>query len=372
LIIAASVNDADLLYATGFFVPDPFIFMDIRGSKFAVLSDLEIDRGRRSMKGIEVLSLTALQQKAASSAARPRLGDIAAHVLKSRKIRRVSVPGNFPLFEALLIEEHGITVEPVEGSIYPERDYKSSAEIRHIRAALKMTEAGIQAGREALRKAVIGKGNVLMLDGARLTSEKLRAIIDGTILELGGIAEDTIVACGNQGCDPHERGHGPLRAHQPIIVDVFPRMTATGYHGDITRTFVKGTPKPRVAAMYEAVYEAQMAAIDAITDGADSFAPHKAVCDVFEKRGFETSTHPKTGVHQGFFHGTGHGLGLEVHEMPRMGRTSQGPLEAGHVVTVEPGLYYPGFGGVRLEDVVVVTNGKARNLVDFEKELVVQ
>lgn len=374
LIISASVTDADMYYATRFFVPDPFIFAEIRGEKHVILSDLEIDRGRKTMEGIRIWSLTEIQNSlpVGKGKKRPGLGEVAAGFLKSHKVRKVCVPGNFPLFHARIIESQNIRVEPVDGSLFPERDIKSAEEIRWTRQALKMTEAGIQAGKDALQRSVIGKGKYLMLDGARLTAEKLRAIIDGRILELGGIAQDTIIACGNQGCDPHERGHGPLKANLPIIVDVFPRMTRTGYHGDITRTFVKGTPSDKVVAMHAAVYEAQMASINSITDGVDTKVPHKAVCDVFEKHGFETSINPETGTHQGFFHGTGHGLGLEVHEMPRMGRQSGDKLLSGHVVTVEPGLYYPGIGGVRLEDVVVVTQGKPKNLVTFDKSLVVE
>ncbi|MCD8534780.1 MAG: M24 family metallopeptidase [Verrucomicrobia bacterium] len=371
LMISASTSDADMYYATRIFVPDPFIFIEKNGDKHVVMSDLEIDRTRRCLKDFHIWSLTELKHKMPTEWLSLGLSGAAAHLLRKLKIRSVQVPGTFPFLQATQLQTLGIKLTPTNGSLYPERDFKSQAEIRFIQQALKVTESGIQAGLNALKRAHIGSTKRLMLDGNPLTAERLRAIIDGMILHSGGIAQDTIVACGKQGCDPHERGHGPLKAHQPIIIDVFPRITESGYHGDITRTFVKGQPESMVQEMYDAVKVAQEAAIQSIRHGVSTKVPHEAVCNVFQKRGFITSKHPKSGQHQGFFHGTGHGLGLEVHEMPRMGSTSSGTLLEKHVVTVEPGLYYPGIGGVRLEDVVVVTQNGTRNLVQFPKSLVV-
>lgn len=374
LIISASVVDADMYYATKFFVPDPFIYLEKNGQKHVVMSELEIDRARKSMKDFTIHSWSALEKKAKKSTDlnRPGIALIALTLLKSKKISKVVVPGNFPLSHARVLELNGVKVEPVQGSLFPERDLKSKKEIQYLKQALKITEEGIAAGKEALKRSTIRrKDKKLLLDGEVLSAEKLRSIIDGKILEFGGIAQDTIVACGNQGCDPHERGHGPLKANWPIIVDVFPRISATGYHGDITRTFVKGKPKDYVYKMYEAVYAAQTNSIAAISHEVETVVPHKVVCETFENHGFKTNKHPKLGVNQGFFHGTGHGLGLEIHEMPRMGKNSDGLLLDTHVVTVEPGLYYPGYGGVRLEDVVVVTKKKPRNLVTFDKEMVI-
>lgn len=373
LIISASVSDADMFYATKFFVPDPFIFLEKKGKKLVVMSELEIDRARKSMKGFEIWSWNELEKKISKKGSLERLGiaDIAIKLCKINKVSKARVPGNFPLEHARKLEENGISVVPVRGSIFPERDLKSPAEIKAIRAALKITQEGIYAGKEALKRSSVSKNGQLKLDGSVLTAERLRAIIDTKILELGGIAQDTIVACGNQGCDPHERGHGPLKAKLPIIVDVFPRISKTGYHGDITRTFVKGRPKDVVFKIYDAVHAAQANSIAAIRHDVPTVVPHQVVCETFEKHGFKTGKHPKTGVNQGFFHGTGHGLGLEIHEMPRMGKKSSGTLLESQVVTVEPGLYYPGIGGMRLEDVVVVTKRKPRNLVDIEKDMLV-
>jgi Xaa-Pro aminopeptidase len=220
---------------------------------------------------------------------------------------------------------------------------------------------------QALKTSKIAKDRKLIYHAAPLTSEKLRSIIDTAILQAGGLAAHTIVAGGRQACDPHEQGHGPLRAHEPIILDVFPRSQKTGYFGDITRTVVKGRASDPIRKLYHTVERGQEIAFHKIKSGEKASDIHKAVQSLFDKEGYKTGR--KNGRMEGFFHGTGHGLGMEIHEAPRIGLTSRDVLKPGHVVTVEPGLYYPQLGGVRLEDVAVVTANGPRNLTKFEKVL---
>ena len=187
------------------------------------------------------------------------------------------------------------------------------------------------------------------------------------MIRLGGMGAHTIVAGGDQACDPHDGGSGPLRANQAIILDVFPRDEHTGYYGDMTRTVVRGKASDALRRQFEAVRDAQQAALKTIRGGIDGRTVHRAVQKLFDSRDFHTGTvspNPKSARQQGFFHGTGHGLGLQVHEAPRMGNVSC-RLRAGHVVTVEPGLYYPGVGGIRIEDVVLVTTRGCRLLSNF-------
>jgi Xaa-Pro aminopeptidase len=212
----------------------------------------------------------------------------------------------------------------------------------------------------------IGRGGYLHWRSQKLTSEHVQGVINATIASLGGVASQTIVAGGNQGCDPHEVGHGPLRAHQPIIIDIFPRDMDTGYYGDLTRTVVKGRASDQVGKMFHVVANAQRIAFAHLRAGVNGQDVHGAINELFRKEGFATGR--KNGRMQGFFHGTGHGLGLEIHEPPRVSAVSS-TLKVGHVVTVEPGLYYWGVGGVRLEDVAVITEGGARNLTKFPKFL---
>jgi Xaa-Pro aminopeptidase len=207
-----------------------------------------------------------------------------------------------------------------------------------------------------------------MYHNVPLTSEKLRAIINTAIIQSGGLASHTIVAGGKQGCDPHEQGHGVLRANEPIIIDVFPRSQKTGYFGDITRTVVKGRPSEGVRKLYHTVERGQEIAFERMKNKVPGREVHKQIQDFFQQEGYKTGR--KHGRMQGFFHGTGHGLGLEIHESPRMGPNSTDVLHTGHVVTVEPGLYYPDLGGgVRLEDVALITTNGPRNLTKFEKVL---
>jgi Xaa-Pro aminopeptidase len=228
-----------------------------------------------------------------------------------------------------------------------------------------MAEAGMGEAIRVLRSAKIGRDRRLTYRNAPLTSEKLRAAIDSAIVQEGGLASHTIVAGGKQGCDPHEPGHGPLRAHEPIILDIFPRSQATGYFGDITRTVVRGCASEAIRKLYDTVFQGQQAAFEKMRAGVPTADVHRTVQELFGRLGYKTGKH--NGRMQGFFHGTGHGLGLEIHEVPRTGPNSPGVLKRGQVVTVEPGLYYPELGGVRLEDVALVTRRSPRNLTRFEK-----
>jgi Xaa-Pro aminopeptidase len=167
--------------------------------------------------------------------------------------------------------------------------------------------------------------------------------------------------------DPHNEGSGPIRAHSSIIMDIFPRSQRTGFFGDISRTVVRGTASERLKAAYRCVEEGQRIGFRRVRDGANAFDIHAEILQYFAGQGFPTGM--VDGRMQGFFHGTGHGLGLDIHEAPGIGARSRNILKAGHVVTVEPGLYYMGMGGVRLEDVVFVTKTGCRNLVKIPKVL---
>ena len=368
LIVADSERDADMLYAVGMFAPDPFIYLRMRGRPYIVLSDLEIDRARRQAPHCHVLSLSRYQrQLRREGVKRPGLSDVVARILRERRVRRVVVPGSFPCGLAADLQRRRIQVRPRPGNFFPERELKSAAEVKKISAALIMAEVGMAEALQVLRAARIGRNRQLMYRDVPLTSEKLRAVIDTAIIQANGLASHTIVAGGKQGCDPHEPGYGPLRAQEPIILDIFPRSQKTGYFGDITRTVVRGRATEAVRRLYHTVLQSQMLAFDKIRPGVRTVEVHRAVLEMFEREGYKTGKH--RGRMQGYFHGTGHGVGLEIHEAPRVGPNSPEVFKAGQVVTVEPGLYYPGIGGVRLEDVVLVTARRPRNLTRFEKVL---
>ena len=367
-MVAASEHDADMLYATGIFVPDPFIFLRTRGRPCLVMSDLEIDRARRQAPQCRVLPLSRYIKELRNQGVKsPGLPQVLSLFLREKGIRRVVVPHSFPLGLAAELLRNRIRAKARDGSFFTEREQKSEAEVKKISAALLMAEIGMAEAIEALRSSKVGRDKRLLYHGVPLTSEKLRGIIDTAILQVSGLASRTIVAGGRQGCDPHEIGHGPLRANELIIIDIFPRSQTTGYFGDITRTVVRGRATDAQRELYDTVLQGQALAFRQMRAGAKTAAIHNSVLEFFERQGYKTGK--RYGRMQGFFHGTGHGLGLEIHEPPRVGLNSPGALKTGNVVTVEPGLYYPELGGVRLEDVALITNSRPRNLTRFEKVL---
>lgn len=368
LIIADSERDADMLYAVGMFVPDPFIFLRLRGEKIVVLNDLEIDRGRKQASGCKVLSLSRYVQRLQREGAKKiNMARVVQEILSERRIKKILVSERFPLALARDLRKFKVKVRPKDGALFPERESKNADEVKKISAALMMAEVGLAEAIQALKVSKIGKARKLMYHGVPLTSEKLRSIIDVAVIQAGGLPANTIVAGGEQACDPHERGHGVLRANEPIIIDIFPRSQKTGYYGDITRTVVKGKASEAVRKLYHTVAQGQQLAFDKMHASVTGGEVHQVVADYFAAQGYKTQK--RNGRFEGFFHGTGHGLGLEIHEAPRTGQGSENVLRCGHVVTVEPGLYYPGIGGVRLEDVALVNHQAPRNLTKFEKVL---
>src|SRR3990167_1133344 len=194
----------------------------------------------------------------------------------------------------------------------------------------------------------------------------IKQVINVSLMESNCIAAYTIVSCGKQCVDPHNQGSGPLLAHESIIMDVFPHSSESRYFADMTRTVVRGKASQKLKKMYRAVEAGQEIAFQRIKDGADGMKIHDAICRYFEQLGFKTGE--LDGRMQGFFHGTGHGVGLDIHEPPRISR-GRDILRAGEVVTVEPGLYYLDAGGVRIEDMVLVTKTGCTKLTKFPKIL---
>ena len=365
LIVAASETDPDMLYATKFWAPDPFIFLERNGKRTLVLSDLEIDRGRKQADADEFVMFSKLEHEVQGKSKKaPPYEKVVAHFLRKRGVRSIIVPANFPLRYAEELTANKIRVRATNGLFWPEREAKSDEEIEMIGHALRITETGLKHAIEILKASKPGRGKKLLWRGKRLTSEMLRAEIDSAILRAGGVPTGTIVAGGDQACDPHERGFGPLYANSLIILDVFPRDAKTGYFGDMTRTVLRGRASEAQRKLWETVKAGQALALKKIKAGVDGMTIHRAIQELFAERGFPTEL--REGRRVGFFHGTGHGLGLEIHEHPRLQKVT---LKDRQVLTVEPGLYYPGVGGARHEDVVVVTKRRCKVLSRFPKQL---
>jgi len=368
LMIAASEYDADMLYASGLFTPDAFIAVELDGAWHGLLSPLEVDRARRHSRLAAVHLDTTWRKKAREQTGCDRLADVAAAFLRAHGVRAVTVPAGFALAHAERLRALGFEVVPCDGAMFPERAVKTAWEIAQLRKAERLTRRAMHAARSFLARAGVGNDGVLRCPdtGRRMKSAHVRQVIETFLIAHGATPSHTIVACGRESADPHQEGRGLIRAGVPVIIDIFPRLGASGYWGDMTRTFVKGRASDALKRMYRAVREGQDLGLSMVRDGAHGAEIHAAIQRHFEACGFVTGM--RHGRQVGFFHGTGHGVGLDVHEAPRIS-VRDDVLRAGHVVTVEPGLYYPRPGGVRLEDLVLVTADGCDNLTRYPRRL---
>jgi len=366
LIIASSEIDSNLYYATKFLAPDLFIFLQIGEEKIVLLNDLELERGKEEARVDTVLAYSSYENMAKSKGIeKPDMVDVLHEFLQERGIKKLVVPAYFGIRQALLLQEKGYHLEVKKRPFLQAREIKSPQEIGYIRDTLKRTEEAMDMAIQLIKDTTVHNG-YLYRGGRPLTSEEVKREIAIYLLKNDLIATHTIVSCGQDTAYPHKEGEGPLRAHVPIIIDIFPRSLRHRYFADMTRTVVKGRASPRLKKMYEAVCKAQDIALSMIRAGADGSTVHYELMDFFKSEGFETGN--KEGKMQGFIHGTGHGVGLDIHEPPRINRQGD-RLKAGQVVTVEPGLYYMDTGGVRLEDMIVVTENTPVNLTTYPKIL---
>lgn len=355
LLYADTASSADQLYFSRVEVHDPFIAFGVGSRRLTVQSALEFGRVSKARTFDEVLRLEEWRARAEKRWPGRRVGpaEIIAELAHAYRVKGFRVSDDFPASLYIKLNNLGVRLELAGGELFPEREIKSAAEAAAIREGNRLSAVGYAVAEKILRQSKI-RGRSLIYQGQPLTSERLRFAIESAILEQGGNAGgSTIVAGGDQACDPHQRGFGPLHPNELIILDIFPRVTKTGYFGDMTRTFLRGRASDAQRKLVAAVRAAQLAALGLIRAEVDGRTVHQAVVASFDAAGFKTERTAKGSV--GFFHGTGHGLGLAVHEMPRMSPTVSMPLKKGMVVTVEPGLYYPGLGGARVEDVVQVT-----------------
>jgi len=360
LIYADSERDADMFYATRFLAPDAFLYFEKNSSRHIVLGPLEYDRACKQAQVDKVINQTeAIEALKKRSRAKITPSGWIADVLKRHGLRFALVSPSFPVALADGLRRHGVKLKVATDGLFPERETKRAHEIAAIRRALKVTAELLECGIAMIRRSHPRRDGVLTLNGTVLTSERVQSLVRMEAARRGCEAVHPIIAGGAQACDPHERGHGPLRARELIILDIFPRDLKTGYWGDMTRTVIKGRANEAQKRQFQTVHQGQKLAISRLRAGVDGKAVHHAVEIFFIKRGYPTSN--AGGRYEGFFHGTGHGLGLEIHEKPRVSTVSC-KLRAGHVVTVEPGLYYPAVGGVRIEDVALVERGGCRLL----------
>lgn len=369
-LVAADGTDPDQRYLSGFSAPDPFVSL-YTGDLKLLVSALEYGRATRTARADQIRRHADFGHRELVEEFGPTEGEYRtiAAFLAEYDVESVAVPRSFPLGTADGIRTRGIEVTADdEGVVETIRATKTHEEIDNVRTAQRANESAMGRAEELLARADVEDGK-LILDGEVLTSERIKETIEIELLRNGCALDETIVACGSDAADPHDRGSGPIEAGEPIIIDIFPRSKKTGYYADMTRTFCVGEPSETIVKWYDLTLDAQEAALDALGPGVSGSTVHDAVCDVYEDAGEPTLRADET-TETGFIHTTGHGVGLEIHEYPRLS-TEDNELEPGHVVTVEPGLYDPAVGGVRIEDIVVITETGYENLTDYPKALTI-
>jgi len=358
-------EDEDLYYLSGFDAPDPFTLLRTDDRRTVLLvSTLEYGRARKESNADEVRNTNEFLDGDRRGDPEARV-DALADFLDKYDASSVAVPRDFSLHTADSLCERGYSIETVDDPVSDSRAVKDEDEIDAIRHAQKANEEAMRRAQNLLREAE-REGDELVYDGKPLTAERVKTEVEVALVRERASLDSTIVACGDRGADPHWRGEGVLRPNEPIIVDIFPRGRSK-YFADMTRTFVVGESDERVEEMYGATVEAQEAAFDVLAEGAGVTGEevHDAVCDTYESEGYGTV---RNGNDKGFIHSTGHGVGLEIHEKPRLSSGGE-ELRAGNVVTVEPGLYLSDVGGVRVEDLVVVRDDGYENLTDYPRGL---
>jgi Xaa-Pro aminopeptidase len=368
-VVYADSGDSTQRYLSGFNAPDPFLTVYTPAETAILTSGLEYGRAGKEARA-ETVERTSdydyqdLREEYESATARNKLH---ATFLEAHDANAVAVPETFPVGSAdgLREEEIALAVDS-DGVVDDIRAVKTDEEIEHVRRATIANEKSMQACEDLIDAAEV-RNEVLYYEDEPLTSERVKTEIETTLLQHGCALDETIVACGVDAADPHDRGSGPLEANQPIIVDVFPRDKETGYHSDMTRTFVKGEASDTIEEWYELTAEAKRAAFRELEAGATGEAVHAAACEVYERAGYPTLREDPA-TETGFIHSTGHGIGLDVHEAPSLSPRGE-ELTAGQIVTVEPGLYDPEHGGVRIEDIAVVTEDGYENFTDYPEEL---
>jgi len=372
LIYADSFRSADMRHAVPLGVPDAFLYAEQNGSRHVFTSSMEATRLRElGLFDVHVYEELGRDELIASGV-EPRELDalLLLRAVGSLGLEQARVPGNFPVWVADRLRADGVELTVDQELFDDRRRAKTEAQIAGIRRAQRAAEAAMDACRELLRRAEI-RGDELVVDGEQLTVERVKADMNVVFAAHDTTADEFIVAPGPQGAVGHDMGSGPIRAGTPLVVDIFPRDNASAVYTDMTRTFVVGDAPDDVREWHRLCKEALDKALSAIGAGVEARAVFDLTCDIFEAAGEPTQRTKQPGetLADGFFHGLGHGVGLEVHEEPGLGRLANKTLVTGDVVTVEPGLYRAGYGGVRLEDIVLVTEGGAENLTDYPYDL---
>jgi Xaa-Pro aminopeptidase len=372
LIYADSIRSPELRHEIPVPVPDPFLYAERNGRRVAVVTAFEIPRITEAAPGVELIPPEhfGIDELLAGGMDRDEADlEVCVRACRELGIAEASAPATFPLALADRLRDHAIEIRSDRGLFNGRRRVKNEAELAGIVRAQRGCEAALDAARALLGRADRGDG-ALLLDGEPLTCERVKREILDAFGRHDVVGDEFIVSHGPQTAIGHDMGSGPIAPDEPIVFDLFPRDRATGCYADMTRTYVVGTPSDELVEWHGLCHEALQRAIAAVRTGVNGRALMELVCDLFQEHGHPTQLSKRPGqvLEDGFYHGLGHGVGLEVHERPSLGRVGD-DLVAGDVIAIEPGLYRNGWGGVRLENLVLVTDDGPEPLTQYPLDL---
>lgn len=372
LIIGDSIRSPDMRHAVPVAIGDPFFYAERDGRASAVVVSFERERVEALAMGLDVRTFeeAGLDELLARGLPKEEVWrELWLNACRLVGVERAIVPRTFPLGAADHLRANGVELTVDQEAFDRRRRSKNAAELAGIRRAQRAAEAGMAAGLDLLRRAVPANGG-LAVDGDPLTCELLKLHVERAFGEHGASADELIVSHGAQTAVGHDMGSGPIAPGDVVLFDLFPRDRESGCFADMTRTFALGEPSDEIREYHRLCREALDLATAAVRPGADGKDVHRLVCDFLHGHGHPTQLHKAAGevLEDGMYHATGHGVGLDVHEEPGLGRIG-GAFVAGDVLALEPGLYRHGYGGVRLEDLVLVTEDGCEVLTDFPYDL---
>jgi Xaa-Pro aminopeptidase len=372
LIYADSLRSPEMRHEVPLGIPDPFLYAEREGERHVVASSFELGRIGEVAPDLQALPLEefGIDELYAQGLSRDEI-ELEVILRASRRfgIEQAVVPSTFPLEVADHLRANGIQVKADREHFVRRRRVKNETELAGIRRAQHAAEAAMDAARELLRSAERQNGS-LVVDGEPLTCERLKLAVEQAFTANGAFADEFIVSHGPQTAVGHDMGSGPIAPDEPVCLDLFPRDRESGCFTDMTRTFVVGKPSDELVEYHRLCREALERSVEAVKPGVAGSELHRISCEVFEQHGYPTLRSKKPGevLQDGFYHSLGHGVGLEVHEEPTLGRAPS-ELVAGDVIAMEPGLYRNGYGGCRLEDLVLVTEKGPEVLTDYPYDL---
>lgn len=353
-------------------IPDPFLYVEHDGRRSVVITAFERERVAAVAPDIELLPPEQFGIDELLHGGTPPVEamlEVYTRAIQELGVTDAAVPARFPLELADHLRANGITVRVEREMFEDRRRRKNATEIAGLRRAQRACEAALDVARKMLREAD-HDGGVLQLDGEPLTCERVKVEMERVFISHSAIADEFIVAHGAQGAVGHDMGSGPISAGEAVVFDLWPRDRETAAYTDMTRTYVVGDVPDEIREYHRLCKEALDRTTEAAKPGVNGRELMQIACDLFAEHGYPTQLTKKPGevLDSGFFHGLGHGVGLEVHERPRLSVVGD-DLVPGDVITLEPGLYRAGYGGVRLEDILLVTEEGAEVVTQYQYDL---